>query len=120
MAPPVAMVRQVLAWPRLMPQMFSAYSGEPGGYAVVAHEPQADGHQQEGQALLHIRREGVALGGVLRQVVLGVLALIFLLLFYQLRLVDKEHDNGQGRRHNACHNGEQREEADVGLALHMV
>ena len=57
---------------------------------------------------------------MLRQVVLGVLALVFLLLFYQLRLVDKEHDNGRCRRHNACHNGEQREEADIGLALYMV
>ena len=101
------------------PDVFGV-NGEPGGNAVIAYEPQADGNQQESQAPLHIGGQGFTGFGVLGKVVLWVLLFILLLPLHQHRLVDQEHDHCQGRGHDPGYNGEQGEEADVAVRLDPV
>ena len=81
----------------------------PRRHAVVADEPQRDGGEQHRKAALDLLRQLLAaVRLLLRELLLGMRGLVFLLRRGELRLVRRKVEHGDGNRHQHRHYNEKR------------
>ena len=83
---------------------------KPGLYRIVAHKPQRDRYQQEGQAFLYLfGHDFLALFILLHQVILRMRLLIDKHLMIQPDLINQKDNNKQGNQHDPGNHRKQRE-----------